>query len=1146
MPDQTPHKPAVNTSDIDWLLHEEKMFACFFRPRCGSTTLTRWFFENIGYKFGGFSIAAFRNEWLQPRIEQLTAFLDAHYDELHKFVVVRDPFDRAVSSYLHAVNNLRNYQWDVIKKKISPEIQKEELTFRQFVDFLSLDDLDATSLIWRRQSVLSCWKRGVDDIVCLEQLNEYLEQMNHRFGFAVPPSWNSVTVYEDEKIHGYTARFCDSPFRELLAFKEQGKFRSFPHYERFYDADLVEQVSELYRDDIDIYVGARREESSDNTLTKLSARISLCDGGKGRQQHVIARSQDVVFENEHYVAALDGRQLRIYSMAGRLLIDDVAFSYGICESFNPRAQMDQGGARVLLDRVDGLHPGDSILVCKDIYGGAAQPHRTYATHIAEVWPEERAIALRPRVPAGWFSSDLAIFLLKRSEIVTRHIEAAAWTEPIDGGMRVVLERKYPTLDLKIAVDLQHGSGRIRFTPRVRYKYGVDIYEQTIVLRSGVPVSEIYLKNRQLERARPFVTADRYWLWKEGARFGDGSASWLSIHNPRVAMIELHNARPIERKRLPVHVEESSPFSDKAENGVLAAFRGSGGYALSAPLADGPAWFTVALDHEVVLGGIEVEWYDEKTFASHFELHVRVGGLWREVAILRDHRPNGRVTEISIADHVPVQAIKLVAHECQRLNKLAIRNVWFYGATGQAPELHFSLEHFSAQKYRRHREWVPGGHGVPRFMRFEELSAPRFKADDVADYEFNVFVGEGLPPAPRLMLSPGGFQATHIWTEHADSAHLRTHRAVYYGREDIDKPSDAIGGFVRYGHPVTKSIFFDNPMAHRNPPSETGEAEFGEMVSFERDENFRTFIDQLHEQGHEICLHTTAPQGVPAADEARAIEFMATRYGSRTWIDHNMHEVRSCISSDGLDPAAAAYTAETWRKHGIRYFWTWASEDYMHKHGRNIDLLHGRNGQVTATPVYWRHPTIMGEFLTWAATESLLEYYYKGTLDRLVSNWGVSIHHAYYPYVCRERESFLYYYRDLQGRLVATEKFNAVLQYMAQLRDRGELNLSTVGAMMDYWVALEQVHTELRADGRVVFHNRSQQPIQGFSFAIRAAAVEAADLEFHARRHADGDLIVWFDFPTASSVEFTVRDAGSAIATPGNIDVAEPHRTRAAS
>lgn len=252
---------ALPTSEVDWLLNEEKGFVLFFRPRCGSTTLTRWFFENTGTKFGGFSISAYRVDWLNERLEQLQAALSERYDELHKFVVVRNPFERAISSYLHVVNHTLDGQFNIVKPYVPDGVGKHDLTFRQWVRYLEQIDLDTSHILWRRQSALSCWTRGVDDIVKLDSMNDYLLEMNHRFDLTAQPTFNSVTVPKSEMrvIKGWFRRrklFADVPFRALLEFKGKAHFKSFPDYSLFYDSELRSAVEDLYRDDIAIFARA--------------------------------------------------------------------------------------------------------------------------------------------------------------------------------------------------------------------------------------------------------------------------------------------------------------------------------------------------------------------------------------------------------------------------------------------------------------------------------------------------------------------------------------------------------------------------------------------------------------------------------------------------------------------------------------------------------------------------------------------------------------------------------------------------------------------------------------------------------------------------------------------------------------------------
>ncbi len=252
--------------NTEWLLHEENRFVFWFRPRCGSTTLTRWFFENLGVKFTGFSISGYRVEWFDERRDRLTKFLDEEYDNLHKFVVVRNPYDRAVSSYLHVVNNPADSQWVVVKPKLDHPMEKHDLTFREFARFLFKEDMDHAHTIWRRQSALSCWKRGVNDIVTLKEMNQYLQKMNQRFGLQMPRLDNSVTVADFDESNETRSSWADVPFKELLRFKEKTRFRKFPRYEDFYDKELRDGVSGLYEEDIKIFRKGLQEELSRKTF----------------------------------------------------------------------------------------------------------------------------------------------------------------------------------------------------------------------------------------------------------------------------------------------------------------------------------------------------------------------------------------------------------------------------------------------------------------------------------------------------------------------------------------------------------------------------------------------------------------------------------------------------------------------------------------------------------------------------------------------------------------------------------------------------------------------------------------------------------------------------------------------------------------
>ena len=82
--------------------------------------------------------------------------------------------------------------------------------------------------------------------------------MNQKYSLNAIPTFNSVTIAAEEKkiIKRWNLApkyFGSTTFEELLSFKENGKFKKFPHYKQFYDAKSKGLVHSLYSEDVLIF-----------------------------------------------------------------------------------------------------------------------------------------------------------------------------------------------------------------------------------------------------------------------------------------------------------------------------------------------------------------------------------------------------------------------------------------------------------------------------------------------------------------------------------------------------------------------------------------------------------------------------------------------------------------------------------------------------------------------------------------------------------------------------------------------------------------------------------------------------------------------------------------------------------------------------
>ena len=435
-----------------------------------------------------------------------------------------------------------------------------------------------------------------------------------------------------------------------------------------------------------------------------------------------------------------------------------------------------------------------------------------------------------------------------------------------------------------------------------------------------------------------------------------------------------------------------------------------------------------------------------------------------------------------------------------------------------PTLVLNLLHYSAQHYRRHVENMTRDYS---FSTFEEHSLPSFNRGDAVKHRFALHVGKRLASPPRLSLSAKGFRAVHVWTEHADKTCLDSHRAAYFGDQQATSADSAVGGFAYYRHVVTKSVFFDNPGGVQNVIAKNGEpVDVGEATSYKRCKEFASFLDALALQGHEICLHALAPNDVLAHPENIAAFY--ERYRSRTWIDHGMQDVRAALGWQGFTSFSDYRITGALAASDIGYFWTWSSTDFMPKNKAEINLLHNTKAEFMPTPLYWKHPTMPDGTVIWASHEASLDGFGDDGLDRLIAERGVSIHQHYYPYLIDEEYDFEFIEVSAGGKYKATKRFNAVLDAMAKRNCEGELLLTTVGEIMNYWLNTEHVDFEMVPDG-FRLRSRLASPVNGLAFYVHARRVSSQDVELRCRTLDSGDLLVWFDMPAKGTIDFSIEE-----------------------
>jgi len=403
----------------------------------------------------------------------------------------------------------------------------------------------------------------------------------------------------------------------------------------------------------------------------------------------------------------------------------------------------------------------------------------------------------------------------------------------------------------------------------------------------------------------------------------------------------------------------------------------------------------------------------------------------------------------------------------------------------------------------------------------ELSFSTYKKGDKATNTFSAYAGSKAENIARFMKNPSGFEATYIWTEHADFTDIRTNRAVYFGSGKIKDADSAIGGFVKYDIPVTKSVFYDNPDSISNYEASNHLINSLECA-IKTDSAFSRFLDEIHERGSEICLHTPEQYTTTPKRLEQALAYMQKKYSSPTWIDHGNNNGpqnnREDLICDGTLPGSRWYSLGRWKKYGVRYLHNAYYEEnftFM-KTGFNssIEKAYTGWGDYIPKPDYWQHASRTGDIYHWPtasvlfiSNNSLWPYYFsKAKFEDFIKNWSVEINHCY-PAWADPKKGFWGYGPD--SVMLAQSGFNKTLALMADLRSEGKLSIPTVQQFIDYRLAVDKIDYEVLTDGRLKITNNSGKTVKGLAFATRAKFV-LVDRVRPAQKTVGNDLVFWFD------------------------------------
>lgn len=412
--------------------------------------------------------------------------------------------------------------------------------------------------------------------------------------------------------------------------------------------------------------------------------------------------------------------------------------------------------------------------------------------------------------------------------------------------------------------------------------------------------------------------------------------------------------------------------------------------------------------------------------------------------------------------------------------------------------------------------------------FVDISCREVTPESVVSSTIELYIGIDAERLPVFMPVGNGYSGAIIFTEHADWTDIRTQRAVLFGNENITEADSAVGGFVYYDVPVTKSVFFNNPDGVTNS-ARKGSAFTSEQANLMMDDNleFLNTISQIHQRGFDICLHTPEQYTTQGDNMEKALAFMQATFNSVSWIDHGYNNTdkhnREDLVCDGLQ-----YSRPLWNKYGIRYLWNaYYEENPLPQYDFDCNLMHPYPGFGDALP----HPQITTmpdgdtSFLLWSTPNTFETdndggwgyFFSRERLERIADNHDVFITHIYPAWVLQERSFWEY---DTDSVITARKGFNDALSRIKELRDEKRLNTTTIAEQLAYIESVGKIKYDITDKNHITLTNTGDS-IKGVTLVFSEMPDFGAK-DIQTRQDSDG-IVVWFDMDKNESLTIKYRE-----------------------
>lgn len=240
------------------LFSKDQNLALFFSAKGGCTFAVKWFFFQTNHLDQALAYHPWIHEYRQKVFCRLSEYKNHVHEILNKktriIKVVRNPYARAVSSYIHAARC--GYENEKISRFLNRPINNDTgFSFREFIGYLGSIDLHSADTRGcdphHRVQIHRSEEKGLvkpDYIVKIENSFDAFKRIEAELGL------QESNLESLNRSGHHTSRNKENTFSGDISYSVNStKGLSFPSYINFYDDSLRKEVMKLYQIDFKTY-----------------------------------------------------------------------------------------------------------------------------------------------------------------------------------------------------------------------------------------------------------------------------------------------------------------------------------------------------------------------------------------------------------------------------------------------------------------------------------------------------------------------------------------------------------------------------------------------------------------------------------------------------------------------------------------------------------------------------------------------------------------------------------------------------------------------------------------------------------------------------------------------------------------------------